>query len=169
MSGTIIVACTLDRLIGIGDQIPWRHPGDLKRFRALTMGGVVVMGRRTWESLPKRPLDGRINVVVTSRTICQLGVQDMKDVVLSRTVADANRIACSFGRPVWWIGGGRLYREALHYADMIDMTVVPDLPDIYAVNSVYFPDLVHLRWERISIAPHPNAQDCMLVRYARCR
>ena len=62
---SIIVAQAENRAIGKNNDLLWHLSGDLKRFKALTMGHPVVMGRRTWESLPKRPLPGRRNIVLT--------------------------------------------------------------------------------------------------------
>ncbi|HMW76671.1 MAG TPA: dihydrofolate reductase, partial [Rhodocyclaceae bacterium] len=64
---TVIAAVARNRVIGRGNDLVWRDPLDMQRFKALTAGGVVVMGRRTWESLPPRfrPLPGRRNVVIT--------------------------------------------------------------------------------------------------------
>ena len=69
MSGTLLAAISPDMVIGRDGGIPWHYPGDLRRFKRLTLGHTIVMGRRTWESLPPRyrPLPGRTNIVVTSR------------------------------------------------------------------------------------------------------
>ena len=64
---SIIVAQAENRAIGLNGDMPWHLSGDLKRFKELTMGHPVVMGRRTWESLPKRPLKGRRNIVLSQK------------------------------------------------------------------------------------------------------
>ena len=69
MSGTLLAATSPDMVIGRDGGIPWHYPGDLRRFKRLTLGHTVVMGRRTWESLPGRPLPGRRNLVLTSRSL----------------------------------------------------------------------------------------------------
>src|SRR4029450_9784116 len=66
MSLALIAAVASNRVIGAGNQLPWRLPEDMKRFRALTTGHSVIMGRKTWESLG-RPLPGRQNIGVTRR------------------------------------------------------------------------------------------------------
>ena len=65
MNVTLILARADNGVIGKDGGIPWAISDDLKRFKALTMGGVVVMGRKTWDSLPRKPLPGRRNIVVT--------------------------------------------------------------------------------------------------------
>jgi dihydrofolate reductase len=64
----LIYARSLNNVIGLDNKLPWRIPGDLTRFKQLTNGGIVVMGRKTWDSLPKKPLDGRINIVLSSQS-----------------------------------------------------------------------------------------------------
>ena len=67
MSGTILAAVSPDWVIGRDGGIPWHYSGDLQRFKRLTLGHTIIMGRRTWESLPRKPLPGRRNLVLTSR------------------------------------------------------------------------------------------------------
>lgn len=108
-------------VIGRGGTLPWHLPEDMAHFRALTTGGTVVMGRRTWESLPPkfRPLPGRRNVVVTR--------QPSYDAPGAEIVAD---LAAALAEPVWIIGGATIYRAALPYADRIVRTEIDlDVPD----------------------------------------
>jgi dihydrofolate reductase len=113
----LIWAQSRDGVIGIGGQLPWRLPEDMALFRELTTGGAVVMGRRTWESLPERfrPLPGRTNVVLTSDpewsadgASCAGSVAE----VLSRHDA------------LWVIGGGAVYTSFLPHADRLVVTEV---------------------------------------------
>src|SRR3569832_1343705 len=62
---TLIVAVAENGVIGVNGGLPWHIPEDLKRFKALTLGKPTIMGRKTWDSLPKKPLPGRTNIVVT--------------------------------------------------------------------------------------------------------
>ena len=106
------------RVIGDHGKLPWHLPEDLNRFRALTMGSTVVMGRATWESLPDkvRPLPGRRNVVLSR----QPGWR-----ATGATVAGSleNALAGA-AEPVWVIGGASVYRSALPFADRIEVTEV---------------------------------------------
>ena len=109
-------------VIGAGGGIPWRLPEDLAHFREVTRGSVVVMGRRTWDSLPPRfrPLPGRENVVVTRD-------EDWiaEGAVVAHSLEDA---LAPDGDPrqgdVWVIGGGEIYRQALPLADRLEITEV---------------------------------------------
>jgi dihydrofolate reductase len=113
----MIYAVSPEGIIGIGGKIPWHYSGDLKRFKRLTVGATIVMGRTTFESIGK-PLAGRRNVVVTRGTIDVPGVESARSV-------DA-AIARGADGDIWFIGGARIYEEAMKHADVIDVTYVPD-------------------------------------------
>lgn len=110
--------------IGRTGQMPWHLPPDLRWFQQLTTGSTVVMGRRTWESLPERfrPLPGRRNIVV-SRSNCEF-----PGAVAVSSVTEA--LSAAEGGACWIIGGGEIYRAALEYADCVAVTqinlTVPD-------------------------------------------
>jgi dihydrofolate reductase len=117
MSEVVLVVAIADNGV-IGDQgrLPWHISEDLKRFKALTTGHTIVMGRKTWDSLPKKPLPGRTNVVVTR----QAGWH-----------ADGAVRASSLGQavdgtsgPVFVIGGAEIYAVALPHATRIELTEV---------------------------------------------
>ncbi|MCC3292436.1 dihydrofolate reductase [Arthrobacter sp. zg-Y1110] len=111
-------------VIGSGGSIPWRLPEDLSHFSKITSGHPVIMGRRTWESLPEaaRPLPGRTNIVVTSNP----------DFTAPGAVRAGNLYAAlieasmsgSGSEQIWIIGGASLYREALSLADTVVITRV---------------------------------------------
>jgi len=109
-------------IIGKGGRIPWNYPGDLKRFKRVTSGGAIVMGRNTWESIG-RPLPRRRNIVVSWT------MQDAPiGVTVVRSLDDAVRVfdGDSDFRDLWFIGGCRVYEAAMLYVDLIDVTYVPD-------------------------------------------
>jgi dihydrofolate reductase len=113
----MIYAVSPDGVIGKDNRVPWNHPGDLKRFKRVTMGAVVVMGRKTYDSVGK-PLPGRRNIVVTSTPLDAPGVET------ARSLGDALERAGD--RDVWILGGARIFEEGMRYADLIDVTYVPD-------------------------------------------
>jgi dihydrofolate reductase len=113
----MIAAVNPDGVIGIGNRIPWRHPGDMRRFARLTRGSTVVMGRLTWESMGKKPLPNRRNIVIT-RGAPDGGVEHYADL--------PSALARITEGDVWLIGGARIYEEGLKHADVIDLTYVPD-------------------------------------------
>jgi len=120
-----IVAMDEGRLIGKNGGLPWHLPEDLKHFKQLTTGHVVVMGRKTWESLPAkfRPLPGRLNVVV-SRTPASIDAP--AEVLRAASPEEALLLACesaSSERRVWIIGGAELYAATLPACDEVALTV----------------------------------------------
>jgi dihydrofolate reductase len=112
---TLVVAIADNGVIGKDGAIPWRLPEDMKRFKALTLGHAVVMGRKTWESLPakNRPLPGRRNIVVTR----DAGWRGDGAETAALDAALAGGDACV-------IGGAEIYRAALPRADRIELTEV---------------------------------------------
>ena len=90
----------------------------MKRFKQVTMGATVVMGRVTFESIGRSPLPGRRNIVVTS------GAIDVAGVELATSIEDTLRREDS--TDMWFIGGARIYQDAMPYCDMLDITYVPD-------------------------------------------
>ncbi|HUR69017.1 MAG TPA: dihydrofolate reductase [Candidatus Thermoplasmatota archaeon] len=114
----IIVAAAENGVIGRDGQMPWRIPEDLKRFKALTMGHPIVMGRKTWESIG-RPLPGRENVVITRQKLELRGAT----VVHSLDEALAHVAAREAG-DAFVIGGGEIYAQALPRADVVHLTRV---------------------------------------------
>jgi dihydrofolate reductase len=124
----ILVAVSPEGVIGLDGKIPWRHAGDMRRFKRLTLGTTVVMGRLTWESLPKRPLPERRNLVLTSQKT--EGVEHFADLASALATCTGN---------VWVIGGARAYADAMRLADFIDVTYVPE--HITDPRAVRFPDI----------------------------
>src|SRR5574343_879837 len=118
----IIAACDPSGIIGNGNALPWKGlEGDLKRFKALTMGKVVIMGRRTVDSLPK-PLEGR-KIIQISRSAT--GKSHMYALTFPK-FKDALAIAISLRQgedPIWIAGGGEIYRYLWSYADTLHLTI----------------------------------------------
>ena len=143
---TLIAAVARNGVIGNGPQIPWHLPEDLKRFKELTMGATVVMGRVTWESLPAsvRPLPGRRNVVVTRqadfRAEGALVVGSLDDALAAATLPP----------PIYCIGGGELYRLALSRADVLYITEI----DGDVEGDTTFPALDRTKWREIYRESH---------------
>ena len=123
MTLALIWAQAHGRVIGDGGVMPWHLPEDLRHFRELTSADPVVMGRRTWESLPERfrPLPGRTNVVVTR----QSGWTAPGATVLHSLDEALDRAASSPGSGTTWvIGGAQLYAQALPAADRVELTEI---------------------------------------------
>ena len=131
---SIVVAHSRNRVIGRDGGLPWHLPTDLRRFRELTTGGTVVMGRKTYESIPERfrPLPGRRNVVV-SRAGCD-GAPEVYGSVEAALAAA--------GPECFVIGGGEVYAEAVKVADRVYATELHD--DVE--GDVFFPQLGESEW-----------------------
>jgi len=127
-------------VIGAAGEIPWRVPEDFAHFKATTAGHPVVMGRRTWESLPRRPLPGRTNVVVTRRP----GWSD-DGAVAAGAVDDALALAAAApgGDEVWVMGGGEVYAATLALADRLVVTEI----ELEVEGDAFGPAVDPLAWE----------------------
>ena len=118
----IIAAVADGRGIGYKGELLWRIPSDLRHFKDLTIGNVVIMGRKTFESIGK-PLPSRDNIVVTSRDLNVEGIHCV------RSLQEAYDLAEQLdGLKVFVIGGGQLYAEALPHTDVLDLTQIFDIP-----------------------------------------
>jgi dihydrofolate reductase len=139
----LVVAAARNGVIGKDGVIPWRLPEDLKRFKALTLGQTVVMGRKTWDSLPpkNRPLPGRRNVVVTRDAHWQ--AQGAERATLEMALA---------GGDVFVIGGAEIYRAALPRAGRIELTEVQGDFD----GDAHF-TFDRAQWREVAREDHVNA------------
>ena len=117
MSEIVLVLAIADNgVIGNNGLIPWHISDDMKRFKALTLGHTVVMGRKTWDSLPRKPLPGRINVVVTRQKDWQA-----EGAVVANSLGQAT---AGTSGTVMVIGGAEIYERALPLASRIELTEI---------------------------------------------
>lgn len=140
----LIWAQTTTGVIGGRGDIPWHIPGEQRRFKELTLGGTVIMGRKTWESLPERvrPLPGRDNIVVTRgsgfRAHGALVVHSIDEALHD---ADA-------GKQAWCMGGGELYAQTIARASRLEITEVDtDVP-----GDTFAPP-IGAEWRQTSVDP----------------
>ncbi len=156
----IIAAVARNGVIGAGNALPWRLPGDLARFRALTTGHAIIMGRRTWQSLP-RALPGRQNIVVT------------RDAGFAAAGAEVSpSLAAALGRvampgPVFCIGGAQIYAVALPRAAIMHITEI----DRDFEGDVRFPPYDRAAWRETAreAARSADGFDYAFVTYERER
>ncbi len=133
---SIIVACTRDLAIGRGGDLLYHIREDLRRFKALTMGAPIIMGRKTFESLPLGPLPGRRNIVVTRNPDF-----DTKGAERASSLTEAVKM-CADAQRVFVIGGGEIYREALEIADDVELTLIDAVaPDADTFFSPFDPSV----------------------------
>lgn len=116
----LVLAMADNGVIGASGTIPWRIADDMKRFKALTLGKPIVMGRKTWDSFPKKPLPGRTNIVVTRDRSWRA-----EGATVAHSFDDAVRLA-DRERPseIAIVGGAEIYKEALPRATRIELTEV---------------------------------------------
>lgn len=133
-----IVAIAKNNAIGKEGGIPWRLPEDMAHFKAETMGHPVIMGRKTWESLPKRPLPGRRNIVVSRNTEYEAPGGEVYS-SLERAIA-----ACEPAEVPVIIGGEGIYKAAMQMCTRLIVTEVDiDIPDADA----FFPIIEEEKWK----------------------
>ena len=143
MSLNSIVACSKNNAIGRENQIPWYLPADLKYFKKITTGHIIIMGRKTYESIG-RALPKRINIVISKNK--DFKVED--GVLLFSSFLDAVDYALKLTeREIFVIGGGEVYRQALSVSHKIYYTEVDtEITDA----TVFFPELVDSEWKLLS-------------------
>jgi len=147
---TMVVAASTNNVIGNRGKLPWRLPDDLRRFRLLTMGKPVVMGRKTYDSIG-HPLPGRRNIVLSGNRTLTI---DGCDVVASTDEALTLGVQDGTGE-VMIIGGESIYREFLPRADRIHMTRVHS----WIGGDACFPELNPDEWQCTWSEPHPATVD----------
>jgi dihydrofolate reductase len=158
---TLVAAVARGGVIGRDGTIPWRIPEDARRFREVTIGQPVVMGRRTWESLPGRfrPLPGRRNVVVTRNPDWHQESAERAGSLEEalRLVEDADRVSV--------IGGAELYKEALPRVDELLLTEI----DLDVEGDTFFPDWDRAEFDELSREEHVSEDGVpfAFVTYAR--
>lgn len=141
---SLIVAASKNNVIGQDGDLPWRLPDDMAFFRRSTLGHPVIMGRRTWDTLPK-PLDQRLNIVMSRQP--DLNPQGA---VLVRTLEEAVE-ACGDAEHCFIIGGGEIYRLFLPQAGRVLLTRVHSVMD----GDAEFPLLEQDEWTMVSSSEHP--------------
>lgn len=152
----LIWAQAANGVIGSQGQIPWHLPEDLAHFKALTHGHPVIMGRKTWESLPPqfRPLPGRRNVVISrnpDRTAA--GAEVLPS--LSAALAELSQV-----ERIWVIGGGQLYAQALPLAQRIERTEI----DLAPAGDTFAPDIDD-KWSLTSETDWQNSKTGLPYRF----
>lgn len=141
---SIIVAIAEDNGIGNKNNLLWHIPEDLKRFKKLTFGQSVIMGKKTWESLPKKPLPGRKNIVITD-----IPEETIEFSITAYSVGDALS-KCGGNDEIYIIGGGSIYRQFMPIADRLYITHIHK----NAPADTYFPVIDPEIWKPIETEEH---------------
>ena len=162
----IIAAMAENRVIGKDGVMPWSIKGNLSHFKEMTMGWPCIMGRKTWESLPKKPLPGRLNIVI-SKTVTD------KDIINSQPPSPSVPLRlcvkfceslpsaieyCSGYEKIFICGGESIYIQALPLADKIDLTLIPGQYD----GDTFFPEIDNACWTKTNTV---NFDDFSIITY----
>jgi len=138
-----IAAMTKDRVIGVNNAIPWHYPEDFKRFKRVTLGSIIIMGRKTWESIGSKALPKRRNIVISRSAVGNAE---------HYTSIDAALAACEDAPlAIWFIGGGQIYADAITLCTHLDITIVPDI--IEPSNAILFPSIDPDTWSAGKLTP----------------
>lgn len=159
----LVAAVAENGVIGRENGLPWRLSTDLKRFKATTMGKPIVVGRKTWESFPRRPLPGRLNIVVSrdpgyhaEGAVIATSLGDALDLAKARssTMPEADEVCI--------VGGGQIYRQAMPLADRLYITHVLASPG----GDTSFPPIDPAVWRELSSEDQPAGEkDTVATRF----
>ena len=141
MAIALVVAAARNGVIGRDGDMPWRLSSDLKRFKSITMGQPIIMGRKTWESIG-RPLPGRLNIVITRQAD-----YNASGASVVRSLDEAIEIgqkAAGEG-DVFIVGGGEIYKEAIGLGEILHVTHV----EVEVEGDAFFPPITQPEWEAV--------------------
>ena len=147
---SIIAAVAKNQAIGKNNGLLCHIPGDLKRFKELTTNHAVIMGRHTFESLPKRPLPNRKNIIITT-----LPEHIVDGCFPADSVEDALELAGKEDE-VFIIGGGSIYKQTINIADKMYLTLIHQDME----GDTFFPDIDYTQWKEVFREDHKATGDC---------
>jgi dihydrofolate reductase len=154
---SIVVARGRNGVIGADGGIPWRLSTDMRRFKAVTMGKPIVMGRKTWESFPQRPLPGRPNLILTRDASYRA-----EGAMIFATLEAALGAAHAMGEEICIVGGGAIYTEAMPLVDRIYLTEVDAAPA--GDTHFAFDESAYRETMREEFAPGPKHDHAFVIR-----
>ncbi|QEY23890.1 dihydrofolate reductase [Neisseria animalis] len=145
---TLIAAYAARRCIGIDNTIPWHIPEDFAFFKAYTLGKPVIMGRKTWESLPRKPLPGRENIVISRQTDYQA-----EGATVVSNLQEALQ-QCREAEEIIIMGGAQIYAQALPWATDLRLTEI----NLEVAGDAFFPEFDAAQWTETAREPHVSAK-----------
>ena len=150
----IIAAVSKNNIIGKDGKIPWYIKEDFQHFKELTSGYPVIMGRKTWESLPVKPLKDRVNIVLTRK-------EDFKPkgAIVKHSLKDALD-CCKKHDKIFIIGGQSVYKEGLKFADRLELTKIDKDYD----GDTYFPEV---NWNELELVKEEKHGDYSFLSYVK--
>lgn len=152
----VLIAAVADNgVIGADNAIPWRLKSDMRRFRAMTMGRPVVMGRKTFESFPRRPLPGRTNIVITRDAAYRADGAVVTTSFDNASLAARGDALRRKVNEIAIIGGAEIYAQFMAIADRLEMTEVHIRPE----GDTRFPPIGAAVWQEVARERHPAGPD----------
>lgn len=145
---SLVVARARNGVIGRDGGLPWHVSSDLKRFKEITMGKPLVMGRKTWEGLPRKPLPGRRNIVITRQADYAAPGAEVA------ASLDAALALCGDAPEIAVIGGGDIFRLTWDRADRLYLTEI----DLVVDGDTYLPEVDESQWREVAREVHPKAE-----------
>ena len=156
----IIAAMAKNRVIGIDNRLPWHLPDDLKHFKKLTLNSAIIMGRKTWESLPGLLPDRRHIVISRNPEYLAQGAETVTSLEQAISLVGENR-------PAFIVGGGNVYQQAINLAKKMFITIV----DTEISGDAFFPEWKESLWHEVSREFHPRDEkhryDFTFVEYVK--
>lgn len=155
----IVAAIAKDNIIGKAGGLPWHIPEDLRHFRTLTMGGALIMGRRTFDSIGK-PLPGRLNIIISRQC------PNIDGCEVANSPQTAMDIAAASDKNIYVIGGEQIYRLFLPMATTLHLT---DLTKVITVTGgdAKFPPIDKQQWQPINSTPLTTTPNATFQTYRR--
>ncbi len=148
MTISLIVAASLNNAIGKNNDLLWKLPNDMKHFKNVTWAMPIIMGRKTFDSMAGKPLNGRLNIVITRQQDWKAeGAVKVDSVYKALEIVQQNNY-----KEVFIIGGGEIYKAALSIADKVYLTRV----ETEIEGDTFFPELNSDNWQLIEDNPHPS-------------
>ena len=153
----LVAAQAENRVIGLKGDLPWRLRSDLKYFKAITQFKPVIMGSKTWVSLPRKPLPGRLNIILSRSAQFEANAVEHGGAVVCENLSEALEIAFEHAEDdgadeVCIIGGASLYKAGLPKASRLYLTRVHGKPD----GDTFFPDFDMAQWHLTQSEFHPR-------------
>lgn len=150
----------VDKNFGIGScgQLLESYPEDMTFFKKKTSGNIVVMGRKTWDSLPKKPLSNRLNIIITSKLI--ENTDSIIFITMENFIKQLDELKKD-SRDIYIIGGASIYEQLLPYCDKIYMTMIPK---VYENADTFFPQLNQKEWKTIKENQTKNVSFIELIK-----
>lgn len=139
---TLVAAISKNNCIGIKGRLPWKIPEDMKRIKEITLNKILIMGRKTWESIPEhnRPLPQRTNIVITRNETYELP----KNVERYNSITDA--IDAHKNEDIVSFGGEKIFQDMITYADVLEITHIDQTID---TCDAFFPIIEHTIWKEV--------------------